>query len=275
MRELFRNNSPGALTRAQAVEIAKQQAQAERAERRRMAENLARQGRGEDTEIAHVARGELVIPEVLQVPEVLKALRRATSDAGVSLDRLRVGGAHNSINPSTGMPEFANEATSQPLPVVGSFGRDNMMSAEGRDILKRREVPGGIPVTHNDLGGNLTTGYGYKGPLTKPPQEQFDENVAWADKAVNDFVKVPLTQAEHDALSSLVYNIGRKGFANSDMPGLLNRGDFLGAADNFRNFDKFKKNGVYHANDGLANRGNDQRDQFLSQTLNVTASRLP
>jgi len=106
MRELFRNNSPGALTRAQAVEIAKKQAQAERAERRRMAENLARQGRGGDTEIAHMARGEIVLPEVLQTPEVLNALRRVASEKGMALERYRIGSERNSINPNTGAPEF-------------------------------------------------------------------------------------------------------------------------------------------------------------------------
>ena len=102
MKELFRNKSPGALTRAQAVAQQKEKAAAYR----RKAEELARQGRGEDTEIAHVARGELVLPEVLQDPEVLAAVRRAAEAAGVSLDRLRVGNKRNSLNPHRGLPEF-------------------------------------------------------------------------------------------------------------------------------------------------------------------------
>ncbi len=71
MRERFHNNSPGALTleQARALEIKRQR------ERRRQAEELAAQGRGDNTEIAHVARGEIVVPEILQTPEFLAAVR--------------------------------------------------------------------------------------------------------------------------------------------------------------------------------------------------------
>ena len=53
MSKLFRNDSPGALTLDQARELEIKRAR----ERRRQAAELAAQGRGEDTEIAHVARG--------------------------------------------------------------------------------------------------------------------------------------------------------------------------------------------------------------------------
>ncbi len=106
MRELFRNASPGALTRAQAVALEK-----ERVRREKMAAQLARQGRGEDTEIAHVARGELVIPEALQSREVMAAVRRAAVESGIPLEQLRVGNRGNSINPETGLAEFGLLAT--------------------------------------------------------------------------------------------------------------------------------------------------------------------
>jgi hypothetical protein len=105
MTNLFRNSSPGALTMQQAIAQAKKRA-AEHARQVRQAQDLAAQGRGEDTEIAHVARGEYVIPEALQTPEILAALHRAAADHGVPLERLNVGHAMNSINPNTGAPEF-------------------------------------------------------------------------------------------------------------------------------------------------------------------------
>jgi len=70
------------------------------------AETLADQGRGDDTEIAHVTPGELVIPQALQNPEVLAALRRAAAAHNIPLERLTVGNARNSINPETGAAEF-------------------------------------------------------------------------------------------------------------------------------------------------------------------------
>ena len=51
MAGLFRNDSPGALTRQQAVAHMKKLMK----ERARQARELAAAGRGEDTEIAHVA----------------------------------------------------------------------------------------------------------------------------------------------------------------------------------------------------------------------------
>lgn len=66
----------------------------------------ALQGRGNDTEIAHVTRGEIVVPRQVQTPQVLAALNDALSAHNIPLDMLRVGNALNHINPSTGAPEF-------------------------------------------------------------------------------------------------------------------------------------------------------------------------
>ena len=101
MAQLFRNSSPGALSRKQAVALEK-----ERQGDRERARALAAQGRGSDTEIAHVARGELVIPFALQNPEVLSALHRAASAHNIPLEMLSVGNIKNHINPNTGAAEF-------------------------------------------------------------------------------------------------------------------------------------------------------------------------
>ena len=67
---------------------------------------LALQGRGSDTEVAHVARGEVVVPEALQNPKVLAALHEAAALKGVAVGRLRVGSPQSDHNPDTGVPEF-------------------------------------------------------------------------------------------------------------------------------------------------------------------------
>jgi hypothetical protein len=71
------------------------------------AQSLAALGRGEDRQIAHVTRGEAIVPRQLQTPEVLTALRNAARAEGVNLASLFVGDPANSINPQTGRPEFA------------------------------------------------------------------------------------------------------------------------------------------------------------------------
>jgi hypothetical protein len=67
---------------------------------------IALRGRGRDSEVAHVTRGEIVVPLELQSDGVLAALRQAAEPYGVPLDMLRVGTALNHINPETGAPEF-------------------------------------------------------------------------------------------------------------------------------------------------------------------------
>jgi len=83
------------------------------AQRRRAAEELAAQGRGGDTEIAYVTLGEIVLPDALQTPEVLNAIRQAAADANIPLERFRVGSGRNSVNPNTGQPEFTYSSSSQ------------------------------------------------------------------------------------------------------------------------------------------------------------------
>jgi lysozyme len=54
-----------------------------------------------------------------------------------------------------------------------------------------------------------------------------------AADAICDWVDVPLTQNQFDALCSLVYNIGRNAFKGSTLLKLLNAGNYLGAAQQF------------------------------------------
>ncbi|MDX2143014.1 MAG: hypothetical protein SFV19_06645 [Rhodospirillaceae bacterium] len=70
---------------------------------------LALQGRGGDTEIAHVTPGEVVIPRNLQTPAVMRTLAAAAARAGIDPRRYTVGHRANSVNPRTGKPEFAIE----------------------------------------------------------------------------------------------------------------------------------------------------------------------
>ncbi len=74
---------------------------------------LALQGRGGDTELAHLTPGEVIIPLPLQTPEVMAALSQAAEKAGLDLGRMTVGDSGNSVNPETGVAEFFHNSVSQ------------------------------------------------------------------------------------------------------------------------------------------------------------------
>jgi lysozyme len=58
------------------------------------------------------------------------------------------------------------------------------------------------------------------------------------EKAVNDYVKVPLTQNEFDALVSFTYNLGAGNLLSSTLLKKLNAGDKAGAANQFEVWNK-------------------------------------
>lgn len=71
-------------------------------------DQLASQGRGGDTMLAHVSPGEMVIPsEFLEDPTIKQQFLSFLMEQGVEEpERYVVGSDSNSINPSTGFPEF-------------------------------------------------------------------------------------------------------------------------------------------------------------------------
>ena len=58
------------------------------------------------------------------------------------------------------------------------------------------------------------------------------------EKAVNDYVKVTLTQNEFDALVSFTYNLGAGNLLSSTLLKKLNAGDKAGAANQFEVWNK-------------------------------------
>ena len=73
-----------------------------------IAKKMATYGRNEDKFLAHVAEGELVIPfQFLENEDTKKAIFDMLIEAGLEdPERYVVGGEGNSINPTTGLPEF-------------------------------------------------------------------------------------------------------------------------------------------------------------------------
>lgn len=144
---------------------------------------LALRGRGGDADIAHVTAGELVVPKSLQTTDVLTALQGAAWKQNIPLERLRVGSTANTVNPATGLPEFADPlgAPLQEIKITADRSKftprpgdeeilARMMFAEGADHYRNnpevfaalgwsavnRIGRQGFPKEKNDLQGVIT-----------------------------------------------------------------------------------------------------------------------
>lgn len=88
-----------------------------------------------------------------------------------------------------------------------------------------------------DAGGVPTIGWGHTAGVHLGDvctQQQADDwlqgDYAVAVRCVRYMVRVPLTQGEFDALCDFVFNLGCGAFGGSTLRGLLNSGNYSGAA---------------------------------------------
>jgi GH24 family phage-related lysozyme (muramidase) len=115
------------------------------------------------------------------------------------------------------------------------------MSPAGIERLKREE--GSRLTAYRDSVGVLTIGCGHTsnaGPpkvvagmtITKEQEHEIlERDLAHFEKAVGNAVKVPISQAQFDALTSLCFNVGAGAFKKSTVVKRLNKGDHLSAAE--------------------------------------------
>lgn len=121
-------------------------------------------------------------------------------------------------------------------------------------------------VAYQDQVGVWTIGYGHTAGVYDGmtcTQEQAEKwlrhDVEDAEKAVNDFVKVPLSQKQFDALVDFVFNLGTGSFAKSTLLKLLNASNFKYAALEFERWNR--AGGIVRA--GLTRRRLAEKDLFL------------
>lgn len=127
---------------------------------------------------------------------------------------------------------------------------------------------------YKDIVGVWTIGYGHTARSGNPPipvsgmkisleeaKAILDKDLTQYEKAVQDSVKVPLTQNQYDALVSLCYNIGPTGFKNSTVVRKLNDNDYSGASNAILMWNKAGGK----VSKGLVNRRNAERELFLTQ----------
>lgn len=87
---------------------------------------------------------------------------------------------------------------------------------------------------------------------------QMQADLAWAQTAVNKYVRVGLAQHQFDALVSLVYNIGETNFSKSTLLKHLNQQNFILAAQEFPKWNKAGGKVVQ----GLTNRRLSEKQTF-------------
>lgn len=112
-------------------------------------------------------------------------------------------------------------------------------SAKGLDYIRQFEKF--EPVPYPDVAGKMTIGYGHLilpgehfTSITKAEAESlFKKDVGIAERAINRLVKVPLSQNQYDALTSLVFNIGIGAFESSTILRKINVKDYAGASAEF------------------------------------------
>jgi lysozyme len=103
--------------------------------------------------------------------------------------------------------------------------------------LKAYRCSAGVPT----IGYGHTKGVRMGDTCTEAQADAWlHEDVAWATRAVAESVKVPITQAMFDALTSFVFNVGASGFRKSTLLRLLNESKYSLAAGQFPRWNKSK-----------------------------------
>ncbi len=118
-----------------------------------------------------------------------------------------------------------------------------------------------------------TVGYGHTGSarhgmsVTEGDAERLlKDDVRPIEQLISDTVRAPLNQNEHDALVSLIFNIGEENWKRSTVLRKLNAGDKIGAANAFELWNKAFVNNELATLDGLVRRRAAEKSLFLMPT---------
>lgn len=112
-------------------------------------------------------------------------------------------------------------------------------SENGINLIKGFEAFRSEP--YQDSVGVWTIGYGHTIGVTKdtPPKTMeeattdLQDDLMMAEGVINEYVTVPLSQNQFDALASFTFNLGTGSLHKSTLLKKLNVGDYAGAADEF------------------------------------------
>jgi len=134
-------------------------------------------------------------------------------------------------------------ATIIALVALPAFAGRVKTSKNGIEFIKKMEGFSATPYIDGKAvaigyGHNMTKGENYKKITKEKAEKILLSDIAIAEDAIKRLVKTPLNQAQHDALVSFIYNIGQGAFSRSTLLKKLNSGDYSGAANEFKRWDK-------------------------------------
>lgn len=101
--------------------------------------------------------------------------------------------------------------------------------------------------------------------------QRFKKELVKHEAAINKLVTVPISQNQYDALASLSYNVGTSAVAKSTVLKRLNKGDYVGASEAFKLFNKVNKKPV----NGLTQRRASEAAWFLKPDTAPEAPSMP
>lgn len=160
--------------------------------------------------------------------------------------------------------------------VANDVMRSNVVriSEEGKKLIekfegRRKDVyycPSGQPTVGigHALKGDELKRYPYRSKVSDELIDAwFDKDIQWAERLVNNWVAVPLTQKQFDALVSFAFNVRPDTFKRSTLLKLLNKGLYHEAAEVFDWYVKARSKGRMVTLRGLVARRQAERDLFL------------
>ena len=138
-------------------------------------------------------------------------------------------------------------------------------SKNGLNIIKKSE---GLRLNSYKCPADVwTIGYGHTKGVKRGQKiteakatEYLKGDVGVAERAISMSVKADVTQNQYDALASFILNVGAGAFKKSTLLRKLNKGDYLGAADQFKRW----KRGGGKVLKGLVRRRAEEAALFLS-----------
>lgn len=135
-----------------------------------------------------------------------------------------------------------------------------------------------------NVRGTLTIGYGHTATVRPGMRitEEGAENLLKQDilpveRAINELVKVPLTDGQFGALVSFAYNLGHsthRGSPLSKIAEILNKGDYAGAISRMQLYNKQRIGGRLQVVPGLVNRRSAEAGMWVRGN-HVSSSSMP
>lgn len=146
-------------------------------------------------------------------------------------------------------------------------------------LIMKFEFDGDVPPLEaywDKWGGVWTIGWGHTRTAKQgmkitldQAKELLHQDVEATAKAINDYVRVGITQEMFDALTSFTFNVGARAFQVSSLLRFLNQGDIQGAADEFLRW-TFSGHPKVKLQ-GLVARREAERDLFLAGSPRITS----